>query len=155
MDHFLAHPPLTLAAVYPYLRARLEFLLPQQIDAPDSPDHGGLFAPEYGMADAKLSGHFVVTAAYCALAAERLGATAPPDAWLDRATLAARHLQRSQRPSGNLDLLSVNYDSAPDTAFTALSTAVTHLPQQRCTPLTVADLTLASETSGAVVPSPK
>ena len=40
MDHFLAHPPLTLAAVYPYLRARLEFLLPQQIDAPDSPDHG-------------------------------------------------------------------------------------------------------------------
>ncbi|MEZ4714788.1 MAG: hypothetical protein R2851_01655 [Caldilineaceae bacterium] len=124
MDHFLAHPPLTLAAVYPYLRARLEVLLPQQIDAPDSPDHGSLFAPEYGMADAKLSGHFVVTAAYCALAAERLGATAPPDAWLDRATLAARHLQRSQRPSGNLDLLSVNYDSAPDTAFTV---------QQLCT----------------------
>ena len=80
MDHFLAHPPLTLAAVYPYLRARLEFLLPQQIDAPDSPDYGGLFSPEYGMADAKLSGHFVVTAAYCALAAECLGATAPPDA---------------------------------------------------------------------------
>ncbi|MEZ4580513.1 MAG: hypothetical protein R3A10_02450 [Caldilineaceae bacterium] len=38
--------------------------------------------------------------------------------------MAARHLQRSQRPSGNLDLLSVNYDSAPDTAFTV---------QQLCT----------------------
>ena len=124
MDHFLAHPPLTLAAVYPILRARLEFLLPQQIDAPDSPDHGGLFAPEYGLADAKLSGHFVVTAAYCALAGERLGATASPDTWLARAALAARHLQRSQRSSGNLDLLSVNYDSAPDTAFTV---------QQLCT----------------------
>jgi hypothetical protein len=124
MDHFLAHPPLTLAAVYPYLRARLETLLPLQIDAPGSPDHGGLFSPEYGMADAKLSGYFVAVAAYCALAAERLGATAASTPWLERATLAARHLQASQRPSGNLDLLSVNYDSAPDTGFTV---------QQLCT----------------------
>ena len=47
MDHFFAHPPLTLAAVYPYLRARLETLLPLQIDAPGSPEHGGLFSPDY------------------------------------------------------------------------------------------------------------
>ncbi|MEZ4580512.1 MAG: hypothetical protein R3A10_02445 [Caldilineaceae bacterium] len=44
MDHFLAHPPLTLAAVYPYLRARLEVLLPQQIDARTAPITAVFFA---------------------------------------------------------------------------------------------------------------
>ena len=124
MDHYLANPPLTLRAIYPHLFSYLDRLISLQIDTPDSPDHGGIYSPGYGMADPKLSGNFIVVAAYCALAAEQLGSTLSPVPWLERATLAARHLQRCQRPSGNIDLLSVNYDSAPDTAFTV---------QQLCT----------------------
>ena len=84
-----------------------------QINDPHHPDHGGIYHREWGVAEPKGTGKFLVSCGYLALG------NALPDAHLlDQANLAADYLLRARRPSGLIDLISVNIDSGPDTAFT-------------------------------------
>ena len=92
---------------------------PRQITDPAHADAGAVIHPDYGIADNKATSAFVTACAYLAL----LDADASPT-WLDRAVAGADYLLHAQRPSGLIDLLSVNYDSSPDTGFTV---------QQLCT----------------------
>jgi hypothetical protein len=143
LNHFSSPYKLSLATVYIRVRAALEDLLPLQIQDPSSPDMGGLWSPGYGMADPKLTGQFVTLVAYTVLAAERLGdGSLPRTDLLDRAVSAADYLLTAQHESGLIDLLSVNYDSAPDTAFTV---------QALCTIFEVGREQLAAEESGALL----
>lgn len=104
---------LTLATVLPHFRRHIYELEPWQISDPDHPDYGAIFNPDYGMADPKVTGNFVVGCAYLALGQREIETPL-----LERAILAADYLLKAQRPSGLIDLLSVNYDSSPDTGFT-------------------------------------
>jgi len=84
-----------------------------QINDPHHPDYGGIYHREWGVAEPKSTGKFLVSCGYLALG------NALPDAHLlDQANLAADYLLRARRPSGLIDLISVNIDSGPDTAFT-------------------------------------
>ncbi|OUC06135.1 hypothetical protein RY27_22890, partial [Litorilinea aerophila] len=103
---------LTLANVLPHLARYVEQLGLTQITDPTHPNHGALINPAYDLPDARYTTDFVVGSAYLAL-------TEP--SWQDhlsRATAAAASMTRAQRESGLIDLLSVNYDSSPDTGFT-------------------------------------
>ncbi len=101
---------LTLASLLEALVAYVDDLQYWQITDPAHPQYGGLVYPDYGIADAIYSAHFVVGCAYLALGTG-------DESRLARAAQAADFMLRAQRPSGNIDLLSVNYDSAPDTGF--------------------------------------
>lgn len=90
-----------------------------QISTPDHPDAGALVNPDYDLADNKATSSFITACAYL-----NLHPATADEALLERADRAADYLLRAQRPSGNIDLLSVNYDSSPDTGFTV---------QQLCT----------------------
>lgn len=103
---------LTLDAVMDVLAGSAARMQHWQIMDDGHPDYGGLVHPTYGVPDAHAAGGFAVTCAYLAL----VDAAAVAE-WLPRAILAADYLLRRQRPSGNIDLLSVNTDSAPDTGF--------------------------------------
>ncbi|MEJ5200261.1 MAG: hypothetical protein WHX53_15185, partial [Anaerolineae bacterium] len=118
---------LTLANIFPFLERRVDELALCQIADPRHPDHGALLSPEYGMIWGQLDAGFITGCAYRFLAALALGderRIAAARALLPAALLAADALLRSQRPSGLLDLITVNYDSSPDTGFTV---------QQLCT----------------------
>ncbi len=111
--------PLRLSAIIPVLAAQVDELRHWQILNPASPDVGALVNPGYGCADNKSTSAFVTQAAYLLLA------TGADDAvLLARMDAAADYLLTAQRPSGNIDLPSVNIDSGPDTGFTV---------QQLCT----------------------
>ena len=101
---------LTLDAVLEVLTGYIDDVQHWQITDPTHPHCGGLVHPDYGIADAIYSGHFVAACAYLALGSGDEG-------YLARAAQAVDFMLRAQRPSGNIDLLSVNYDSAPDTGF--------------------------------------
>lgn len=101
---------LTLASILENLVAYIDDLQHCQIIDPTHPQCGGLVHPDYGIADAIYSAHFVVGCAYLALGTG-------DESRLERAAQAAGFMLRAQRPSGNIDLRSVNYDSAPDTGF--------------------------------------
>jgi hypothetical protein len=76
------------------------------------PNCGGVSHQSVGLASPRATGAFVVGCAYLFLGDGEI------DRYLfDRAILATDFLLRVQRPSGLIDLLSVNYDSSPDTAF--------------------------------------
>ncbi len=112
---------LTLTNVLPFLERKLDDLAPWQVTDAGHPDHGALIAPEYGMAWGQLAAGFVAGCAYHFLAALALGdARRRVEAArrLPAALLAADAMIRSQRPNGLLDLITVNYDSSPDTGFT-------------------------------------
>ncbi len=112
---------LTLTNVLPFLERKLDDMVHWQVTDALHPDSGALIAPEYGMAWGQLAAGFVAGCAYALLAAlalddaQRIAAAA---ARLPAALLAADAMIRAQRPSGLLDLITVNYDSSPDTAFT-------------------------------------
>ena len=138
-------PPqrLSLSTVYSFVRTALDELLPLQVQDPSSPDAGGLWSSGYGMVDPKLTGQFVTLAAYTVLAADRLGDTSLlRSEILDRAVAAADYLLVAQHSSGLIDLLSVNYDSAPDTAFTV---------QALCTIFELGHTELAADGPGTVL----
>jgi hypothetical protein len=118
---------LTLANLLPYLEHLVDEWTCQQITDPAHPDYGALISPEYGMTWGQLDAGFVTRVAYRFLASVALGDSrriAAAQALLPRALLAADAMLRAQRPSGLLDLITVNYDSSPDTGFTV---------QQLCT----------------------
>jgi hypothetical protein len=118
---------LTLANVLPCLERRTDDLANWQITDVAHPDHGALVSPEFGMVWGQLDGGFVTGCAYRFLAVLVLGddrRIAAARAVLPAALLAADAMLRAQRPSGLLDLVTVNYDSSPDTGFTV---------QQLCT----------------------
>ncbi len=98
-----------------------------QIDDPSHPDHGGIYHHEWGVAEPKSTGKFLVGCGYLAL-----GDALPDEALLEQANLAADYLLRARRSSGLIDLISVNIDSGPDTAFTVQELcAVLALARQR------------------------
>lgn len=83
-----------------------------QVTTPDAPDYGAIYQPEWGVADPRTTGKFLTLCGYLALA------DALPDAQLlPQANLAADYLLYARRPSGLIDLISVNIDSSPDTGF--------------------------------------
>jgi hypothetical protein len=101
---------LSLASVLEALAAYIDDVQHWQITDHAHLHCGGLVHPDYGIADAIYSAYFVVACAYLALGTG-------DESHLTRAAQAADFMLRVQRPSGNIDLLSVNYDSAPDTGF--------------------------------------
>lgn len=109
---------LRLSALLPFLSAQVEELGYWQILDSESPDTGALVNPAYGCPDNKATSAYITQAAYLLLASD------DDPALLERLSLAASYLLSAQRPSGNIDLLSVNIDSGPDTGFTV---------QQLCT----------------------
>ena len=103
---------LTLTNFLPALQAYIDEMLCWQILDEDHPDYGGLVNPDYGLADPHLASALMTACVYHALA------TGQPDpALFERANLAGEALLKALRPSGLIDLLSVNYDSSPDTGF--------------------------------------
>jgi len=101
---------LTLASVLDALTWHIDDVQHWQIVDPAHPHCGGVVHPDHGIVDAIDLAHFVVGCAYLALGTG-------DESRLARATQAVDFILRAQRPSGNIDLLSVNYDSAPDTGF--------------------------------------
>ena len=127
---------LTLANAAHQLTQHVDELLAWQILDRKDRDYGAIVSADYGCADNKLTSHFITAVVYLWLATD--GQAAPSidlpnagdedlpllDRLLARTILAADYLLTAQRPSGNIDLLSVNPDSSPDTGFTV---------QQLCT----------------------
>ncbi len=105
---------LTLTNVLKGLYARTNDLRALQITDPTDPDLGALFNPQLGMADPRGPENFIVACAYLAFGQVDSASDA---ARFEQAILAADYLLRAQRPSGLIDLPSVNIDSSPDTAF--------------------------------------
>lgn len=83
-----------------------------QVTDPESPDYGAIYQPDWGVADPRTTGKFLTLCGYLALAD-----ALPDDDLLPQANLAADYLLRARRPSGLIDLISVNIDSGPDTGF--------------------------------------
>jgi hypothetical protein len=102
----------------------------QVFSDPADPRHGAYITPRYEMADAAATGTPNLIAAFLQLTvvqrkvdfdlADFLAQSLP------RIEAAADYLLRAQRPSGCIDLLECNYDSAPDTAFVVRLLAVTY-----------------------------
>lgn len=111
--------PLTLHALTPLMADRLYEMAALQILDDEDADSGALINPSYAIADNKVTSGFIVLSVYFMLAEPESDLIS-----IEQLEAAARYLLRAQRPSGNIDLHSVNPDSAPDTGFTV---------QQLCT----------------------
>jgi hypothetical protein len=107
-------PPEVDAQVVARNDAALELLLRVQITDPASPRLGGV-PDEYGMFHAGTAGALIETAAASWTSAQSKHHAAPEV--LERIRYAARFLERSQSAEGNIDLLSTNFNSPPDTGF--------------------------------------
>ncbi len=97
----------------PPLQDYLDRLLNLQILDRSHPNFGALINPDYGIADPKMTELLIVAGGYLELLT---GEHTPKR--VERMMWAAEALLHLQRPSGLIDLLSVNYDSSPDTGFT-------------------------------------
>jgi hypothetical protein len=125
---------LTLAHAYHFLAQAVDELAAWQILDQTDPDYGAVINPDWGCADNKASSHFITAVSYLWLG------TGQNDELLGRALLAADSLLTAQRPSGNIDLISVNPDSGPDTGFTV---------QQLCTIFELGAQQLVAHPQGA------
>jgi hypothetical protein len=94
--------------------AALDNLLRAQITDPRNARLGGL-PDEYGMYPAGSAGGLIETAAASWIAPHSKHHGVPEV--LERIRLAAQFLERSQTAEGNIDLLSTNFNSPPDTGF--------------------------------------
>ena len=104
--------PLTITTLLNWLARHAEAQRAWQITDPTHADYGAIVQPEWNVADPRTTGKFLVLCGYLAL-----GHALPDDQLLDQADLAATYLLRARRPSGLIDLISVNIDSGPDTGF--------------------------------------
>ena len=94
--------------------AALERAMRAQVTEPGNPRLGGV-ADDYAMSHAGAAGGLVEMAAASFVAAgSKYRGSAEV---LDRIRLAAKFLERAQSPEGNIDLLSTNFNSPPDTGF--------------------------------------
>ncbi|MCX6631557.1 MAG: hypothetical protein NTW28_28425, partial [Candidatus Solibacter sp.] len=94
--------------------AAVDNLLRAQITGAANPRLGGV-PDEYGMCNAGSAGGLIETAAasWMAPQSKHHGASEV----VERIRLAAQFLERSQSAEGNIDLLSTNFNSPPDTGF--------------------------------------
>ena len=92
----------------------LERLLRAQLTDPANPRLGGV-ADDYGMFHAGAAGALIETAAASWMTSQSKHHGAPEV--LERIRHAAKFLERSQSAEGNIDLLSTNFNSPPDTGF--------------------------------------
>jgi len=109
-----ATPPEMDARVVARNDAALENLLRAQITDAANARLGGV-PDEYGMFHAGSAGGLIETAAASLLTPQSKHRGAPEV--LERIRLAAQFLERSQSAEGNIDLLSTNFNSPPDTGF--------------------------------------
>ena len=107
-------PPQMDARVVARNDAALENLLRAQITDAANARLGGV-PDEYGMCNAGSAGGLIETAAASLLTPQSKHRGAPEV--LERIRLAAQFLERSQSAEGNIDLLSTNFNSPPDTGF--------------------------------------
>jgi hypothetical protein len=109
-----ATPPEVDARVVARNDAALERLLRAQLTDAANPRLGGV-PDEYGMCSAGSAGGLIETAAASLVTPQSKHHGAPEV--LERIHFAAQFLERSQNAEGNIDLLSTNFNSPPDTGF--------------------------------------
>ncbi len=103
---------LTLVALRPHLEASLVRVLASQITDPQSPWFGAVVQSDDGRPTPHGTAGLVTTGAYLTFAGGELSTET-----LERMLWAADALIAQQRPSGLIDLPTVNIDSAPDVGF--------------------------------------
>ncbi len=101
--------------------AALDNLLRAQITDPRNARLGGV-PDDYLMYHAGSAGGLIETAAASWIVPHSKHHGVPEI--LDRIRLAAQFLERSQTPEGNIDLLSTNFNSPPDTGFVVHNVAI-------------------------------
>ncbi|MCD6285403.1 MAG: hypothetical protein J7M39_05765 [Anaerolineae bacterium] len=118
---------LTLANVLPYLESEIEQLSRQQITDPAHPGYGAVVTSDDGRPSPGRTAALIVAGTYVFVGRGDIG-----EPTVHRMVLAGDALAGMQRPSGLIDLPTVNIDSSPDTAFTVqrLCTAVELLRTQ-------------------------
>jgi hypothetical protein len=109
-----AAPPEVDVQVVARNDAALERLLRAQITDPSNPRLGSV-PDDYGMFHAGSAGGLIEIAAASWFAPQSKHHRAPEV--LERIRHAATFLERSQSAEGNIDLLSTNFNSPPDTGF--------------------------------------
>lgn len=109
---------MTYTAVINRLEKQLEKSMARQVLDPNRPDYGAFLHPVHGMASANHTGnaHDLTTA--CLLFFADGSAYEGDERLFERILLSADFQRRAQRPSGLIDLESVNWESPPDTGFT-------------------------------------
>ena len=105
--------PLTLKTLAAQFNALFADFFAHQIDDPTHPEYGGIFNRAMGMTDPWAAERLIKLVAYAALYDQAINVE-----YIERANRAADFLLQAQRPSGLIDLRSVNIDSSPDTGFT-------------------------------------
>lgn len=105
-------PPLALRALIPLLESTVSRLSAAQITAPGHPAFGALVGADDGRPAPSPTAGFLTYGVYLCLSRG-----APDVPLLERMLAAADALLALQRPSGLIDLPTVNIDSGPDTGF--------------------------------------
>ncbi len=105
-------PPLSLRTLLPLLESTVSRLSAVQITVPGHPAFGALIGADDGRPAPSPTAGFLTYGVYLCLLRR-----APDGPLLDRLLAAADALLALQRPSGLIDLPSVNIDSGPDTGF--------------------------------------
>lgn len=106
-------PSLTLANVLPHRANDVTRLRPTQITGPNYPDYGAQIDPESDLLGVHYTVEFLVSSTYLALVDSTY------EEHLVQTTAVPAFINRAQRKSGLIDLLSVNYGSAPNASFAA------------------------------------
>lgn len=119
---------LTLANNASDLLSHFRAMLPLQRWSPSDPAHGALISPAFDLPDSGAGGTPNMLAAFLLLWATQekcdFGAQPFLRGQIARMEAAADSLLRAQRPSGCIDLLGCNFDSAPDTGFSVIPMAL-------------------------------
>ena len=109
-----AHPSYAYEHLVPVLDACVDSALTRQVVDRSRPDCGAFIRPDPGIAEPTSVTQAATLAYAYLLPGSRYNGS---EEVVERIALAAAYGRRSRRPSGRLDLLITNFDSAPDTAF--------------------------------------